>query len=119
MQKDLVAYGKVQIINWIMGMGSSCEVIIKRKTILTMYICFVDRIIGLDELPEEYRPLPDEYVTCRIYRWMIGYFYKGMTRCIKCKSEMIWDDEWNSFGCKCGMGYSAMWEANFKDRKME
>ena len=55
-------------------------------------------------------------ILCRIFRWMIGYFYKGMTRCGRCSSEMIWDDELDSYFCKCGMGHSAMWEESFKNR---
>lgn len=31
-------------------------------------------IIGEDELPPEYRGLPPEYTTCRIFRWAAGYF---------------------------------------------
>lgn len=77
---------------------------------------FVDRIIDIEELPNEYKDLGDEYITCRIFRWMIGYFYKGMTRCGRCSSEMVWDDEWDSYFCKCGMGHSAMWEESFKNR---
>ena len=45
---------------------------------------FVDRIIDIEELPSEYKDLGDEYITCRIFRWMIGYFYNGMPRCSKC-----------------------------------
>ena len=41
-------------------------------------------IIDIEELPSEYKDLGDEYITCRIFRWMIGYFYKGMTRCGRC-----------------------------------
>ena len=29
----------------------------------------------IKELPEKYQGLPDEYVTCRIFRWAIGYFF--------------------------------------------
>ena len=75
---------------------------------------FVDRIIDIDELPGEYRNLGDEYTTCRIYRWMISYFYKGMHRCKKCKSEMVYDEEWEVFGCVCGMGHSTLWEESLR-----
>lgn len=29
----------------------------------------------IKEMPLKYQTLPDEYITCRIFRWMIGYFY--------------------------------------------
>ena len=77
---------------------------------------FVDRIIDIEELPSEYKDLGDEYITCRIFRWMIGYFYNGMPRCSKCNSEMIWDDEWDSYLCNCGLAHSAMWEEAFKHK---
>lgn len=70
---------------------------------------FVDIIIDEEELAYKYKVLAPEYTTCRIFRWMIGYFYKGKTRCKRCKSEMVWDEEWESFFCKCGMGGSLSW----------
>ena len=32
-------------------------------------------IPSIEELPLKYRSLPEEFITCRIYRWAIGYFY--------------------------------------------
>ena len=29
----------------------------------------------IEELPEKYQDLPEQYVTCRIFRWAIGYFF--------------------------------------------
>lgn len=34
-------------------------------------------IPSIEELPLKYRSLPDEFITCRIYRWAIGYFYSN------------------------------------------
>ena len=34
-------------------------------------------IPSIEELPEKYRSLPNEFITCRIYRWAIGYFYSN------------------------------------------
>lgn len=36
---------------------------------------FFDKIPEIEELPEKYKNLPDEYVTCRIFRWAIGFFF--------------------------------------------
>lgn len=30
-----------------------------------------DRIPALDDVPNQYRELPDEFVTCRIFRWAV------------------------------------------------
>ena len=35
----------------------------------------ISEIPDIDELPSKYRKLPKEYITCRIFRWAIGYFY--------------------------------------------
>lgn len=35
----------------------------------------ISMIPEIKELPEKYQGLPDEYVTCRIFRWAIGYFF--------------------------------------------
>jgi hypothetical protein len=35
------------------------------------------RIPGLEHLPERYRTLPDEYTTCRIFRWAACHFCGG------------------------------------------
>lgn len=34
----------------------------------------VSKIIEEDELEEKYRELPIEYKSCRIFRWMVGFF---------------------------------------------
>ena len=34
-----------------------------------------ERIPEIQELPEKYRSLPEEFVTCRIFRWVIKHFY--------------------------------------------
>ena len=31
----------------------------------------------IEELPEKYQDLPEQYVTCRIFRWAIGYFFSN------------------------------------------
>lgn len=36
---------------------------------------YFDKIPTIEELPEKYKELPEEFVTCRIFRWAIGYFY--------------------------------------------
>lgn len=33
------------------------------------------KIPSIEELPKKYQSLSDEYITCRIYRWCIGYFF--------------------------------------------
>ncbi|SCN25612.1 hypothetical protein N3C_2396 [Clostridium sp. N3C] len=33
------------------------------------------KIPNIEELPEKYLGLPDEFVTCRIFRWSVGYFF--------------------------------------------
>ena len=35
----------------------------------------ISMIPEIEELPKEYQGLPEEYVTCRIFRWSIGYFF--------------------------------------------
>ncbi|MDY6228654.1 MAG: hypothetical protein SPH93_13515 [Clostridium sp.] len=36
---------------------------------------YIDKIPEIEELPSRYRVLGDEFITCRIFRWAIGYFY--------------------------------------------
>lgn len=36
-----------------------------------------DKIPSIDELPEKYQELEDKFITCRIFRWMIGYFFNN------------------------------------------
>lgn len=35
----------------------------------------ISMIPEIEQLPEKYQSLPEEYVTCRIFRWAIGYFF--------------------------------------------
>lgn len=34
----------------------------------------ISLIPTIEQLPEKYQKLPDEYVTCRIFRWAVGGF---------------------------------------------
>lgn len=34
-----------------------------------------DKIPTIEQLPDKYKGLEDNFITCRIFRWMIGYFY--------------------------------------------
>ncbi|MGL5381328.1 hypothetical protein [Clostridium sp.] len=36
---------------------------------------YFDYIPEINELPEKYRVLSDDFITCRIFRWAIRYFY--------------------------------------------
>lgn len=36
---------------------------------------YFDEIPAIGELSEKYKVLPEEFITCRIFRWAIGYFY--------------------------------------------
>ena len=36
---------------------------------------YISYIPEINELPQQYRNLPDQYITCRIFRWAIGYFF--------------------------------------------
>ena len=35
----------------------------------------ISHIPSVEELPERYKTLPEQFVTCRIFRWAIGYFF--------------------------------------------
>ena len=35
----------------------------------------ISMIPEIEELPAKYQDLPEQYVTCRIFRWAIGYFF--------------------------------------------
>ena len=36
---------------------------------------YLSKIPEIEEMPEKYQSLPEQYVTCRIFRWAIGYFF--------------------------------------------
>lgn len=38
---------------------------------------YFDVIPEIEDLPLNYRNLEDEYITCRIFRWAIGYFFSN------------------------------------------
>ncbi|WP_404987899.1 hypothetical protein [Clostridium culturomicium] len=37
----------------------------------------ISLIPGIEELPKKYQNLPEEYVTCRIFRWAVGGFERA------------------------------------------
>ena len=39
----------------------------------------ISMIPEIEQLPEKYQDLPEQYVTCRIFRWAIGYFFNEET----------------------------------------